>query len=67
MPLRTFAHYQWGIHVFASVAEWEREVIAARTRYGLRTARTTGKAISRPALIDHGQIPRRAVELPAPR
>jgi DNA invertase Pin-like site-specific DNA recombinase len=46
-------------NVFASVAEWEREVIAARTRDGLRSARATGKAISRPALAEHGQLHKR--------
>jgi DNA invertase Pin-like site-specific DNA recombinase len=46
-------------NVFASVAEWEREVIAARTRDGLQSARATGKAISRPALVEHGQLHRR--------
>jgi len=39
-------------NVFASVAEWERETIAARTKDGLRAARESGKAISRPALAD---------------
>ena len=39
-------------NVFASVAEWEREVIAARTKDGLQAAREAGKPISGPALVD---------------
>ena len=46
-------------NVFASVAEWEREVIAARTREGLLAARASGKAISRPALVDDPKLHRR--------
>lgn len=39
-------------NVFASVAEWERETISARTRDGLQAARESGKPISRPAIED---------------
>jgi DNA invertase Pin-like site-specific DNA recombinase len=39
-------------NVFAAVAEWERDTIAARTRDGLAAARAQGKAISRPAVAD---------------
>lgn len=46
-------------NVFASVAEWERETIAARTRAGLAAARANGKAISRPAVADDSQLERR--------
>jgi len=46
-------------NVFASVAEWEREVIAARTRDGLQAARESGKAISRPSLADNPKLQRR--------
>lgn len=42
--------------VFASVAEWERETIAARTRDGLRAARQSGKPISRQAVADHPHL-----------
>jgi DNA invertase Pin-like site-specific DNA recombinase len=46
-------------NVFASVAEWEREVIGARTRDGLAAARAQGKAISRPAVADNPKLRRR--------
>lgn len=39
-------------NVFASVAEWERDTIAARTRANLAQARSEGKPISRPAYAD---------------
>ena len=39
-------------NVFAATAEWEREVIAARTREGLQAARASGKVISRPSVVD---------------
>ena len=43
-------------NVFASVAEWERDTIAQRTRDGLARARTEGKVISRPALADNPEL-----------
>ncbi|MBK8294176.1 MAG: recombinase family protein [Solirubrobacterales bacterium] len=43
-------------NVFASVAEWEREVIALRTKEGLMAARAAGRPISRPALADNPQL-----------
>ena len=46
-------------NVFASVAEWEREVIGARTREGLLAARASGKSISRPALVDDPKLHKR--------
>lgn len=39
-------------NVFASVAEWEREVIASRTKDGLAALRAKGMAVSRPAVAD---------------
>jgi len=39
-------------HVFAAVAEWERETIGQRTRDGLTARRAQGFAISRPAVAD---------------
>ena len=39
-------------NVFASVAEWERDTIAARTKDALAAARSNGRPISRPAVID---------------
>jgi len=46
-------------NVFASVAEWERDTIAARTREGLAAARAQGRRISRPALADQPKLRRR--------
>lgn len=43
-------------NVFASVAEWEREVIAGRTKDGLQAAQEAGRAISRPALADNEDL-----------
>lgn len=39
-------------NVFASVAEWERETIAARTRDGLAAIRAQGRPIGPPAVRD---------------
>lgn len=52
-------------NVFAACAEWEREVIAARTKEGLLAARAAGKPISRPSLADHPQLTARIHELRA--
>jgi DNA invertase Pin-like site-specific DNA recombinase len=46
-------------NVFASVAEWERDVIGARTREGLATARAHGRRISRPAVADNPKLAQR--------
>lgn len=46
-------------NVFASVAEWERDTIAARTRDGLATIRAEGHAISRPAVGDRPEVAER--------
>src|SRR5436190_1193388 len=43
-------------NVFASVAEWERDTAAARTRDGLAAARAKGMPISRPAIADHPKL-----------
>jgi DNA invertase Pin-like site-specific DNA recombinase len=39
-------------NVFASVAEWERDTISARTRANLAQARREGKPVSRPSFAD---------------
>jgi len=39
-------------NVFASVAEWEREMAAGRTRDALAALRAQGRPISRPAVAD---------------
>jgi len=52
-------------NVFASVAEWEREIIAARTRDGLAALRAQGKPAGRPAVVDRPDIARRIVALRA--
>jgi DNA invertase Pin-like site-specific DNA recombinase len=39
-------------NVFASVAEWEREMAAARTTDALAALRAQGRPISRPAVVD---------------
>lgn len=43
-------------NVFASVAEWEREVIAARTKEGLHAAREAGRPISGPSIADNPEL-----------
>jgi DNA invertase Pin-like site-specific DNA recombinase len=50
-------------NVFASVAEWERDVIGDRTREGLAAARTAGKQISRPAVADDPKLRRRMTRM----
>jgi DNA invertase Pin-like site-specific DNA recombinase len=52
-------------NVFASVAEWERETIAARTRDGLAAVRAQGRPISRPAIADNPEIRERILRLRA--
>lgn len=46
-------------NVFASVAEWEREVIGARTKEGLAAARAAGGPISRPSVKDDPKLEQR--------
>ena len=43
-------------NLMASVAEWERSVIAARTREGLAAARAEGRPISQPAVSDNDDL-----------
>jgi DNA invertase Pin-like site-specific DNA recombinase len=43
-------------NVFASVAEWERATVAARTKAGLAAVRAQGKPISRPSLADRPEL-----------
>lgn len=43
-------------NVFASVAEWERDTIAARTKDGLAALRAQGKPISRAAVEDRPDL-----------
>jgi DNA invertase Pin-like site-specific DNA recombinase len=43
-------------NVFASVAEWERETIAARTRDALGVLRASGRPTGRPAVADRPEI-----------
>ncbi|MDQ6947681.1 MAG: recombinase family protein [Actinomycetota bacterium] len=50
-------------NVFASVAEWEREVIAARTKDGLAALRAKGMAVSRPAVADQPELSKRIAAL----
>lgn len=46
-------------NVFASVAEWERDTIAARTRDGLASVRAQGKPIGRPSVADRPELAER--------
>ncbi len=46
-------------NVFACVAEWEREMIAARTKDGLSALRAKGMAVSRPAVADLPELSKR--------
>ena len=52
-------------NVFASVAEWEREVIAARTKEGLIAVRAAGKPISGPSVTDNPELATKIRELRA--
>jgi len=52
-------------NVFASVAEWERDTIAARTKDGLAAMRAEGKAISRSAVEDQPDLKIRIVTMRA--
>lgn len=46
-------------NVFASVAEWERDTIAGRTRDALVARRASGRPISRPAVVDRVELAER--------
>lgn len=46
-------------NVFASVAEWEREMAAGRTRDALAALRAQGRPISRPAVVDRPELAER--------
>lgn len=46
-------------NVFASVAEWERDTIAARTKDGLAAVRAQGKPTGRPAVADRPELAER--------
>lgn len=43
-------------NVFAAVAEWERDTIAARTKDGLAAKRAKGESIGRPAIADRPEL-----------
>jgi DNA invertase Pin-like site-specific DNA recombinase len=43
-------------HVFAALAEFERDLIRERTAAGLAAARTRGRNGGRPAALDDGQV-----------
>ena len=45
--------------VFSAVSEWERDVIASRTRDGLAALRAQGRPISRAAVADHPKLAKR--------
>lgn len=60
-------------HVFASIAHFERRLIAERTKDGLASARNKGKCLGRPlldqekleaafTLVENGTSPARAAE-----
>lgn len=50
-------------NVFASVAEWERDTIAQRTKDGLAAARAQGKPTGRPAVADRPELVARIREM----
>jgi DNA invertase Pin-like site-specific DNA recombinase len=50
-------------NVIASVAEWEREVIAQRTADALQAKRSEGKVISRASVTDNKQLSARILSL----
>lgn len=50
-------------NVFASVAEWERDTIAARTSAGLAAVRAEGRPISRTAVADRPELRERIVAM----
>lgn len=50
-------------NVFAAVAEWERDTIAARTRAGLAALRSQGRPTGRPAVADRPELATRIREM----
>jgi DNA invertase Pin-like site-specific DNA recombinase len=50
-------------NVLASVAEWEREVIASRTSDALAAKRASGKPNCRPSVVDDADLAKRIREL----
>jgi DNA invertase Pin-like site-specific DNA recombinase len=52
-------------NVFASVAEWERATIAARTKAGLAAVRARGRPISRPSVADRPELRERIAAMRA--
>jgi DNA invertase Pin-like site-specific DNA recombinase len=50
-------------NVFASVAEWERDTIAARTRDGMAILRDRGEPVSRPSLADQPKLAARVAKM----
>ena len=52
-------------NVFASVAEWERATIAARTKAGLAAVRAQGKPISRASVTDRPELRERIAAMRA--
>jgi DNA invertase Pin-like site-specific DNA recombinase len=50
-------------NVFASVAEWERDTIAQRTRDGLAEARAQGRPTGRPSVADRPELGHRIQQL----
>ena len=52
-------------NVFASVAQWEREVIGERTRAGLAALRAQGRPISAPCVTDDRELGERIQRLRA--
>ncbi len=49
--------------MFASVAEWERDTIAQRTRDGLAAARSQGKPTGRPSVADRPELAAHIIDL----
>lgn len=50
-------------NVFASVAEWEREAIASRTKDALSALRASGRQAGRPAVADRPELTARILAL----
>jgi DNA invertase Pin-like site-specific DNA recombinase len=53
------------LHVLASVAQWERETIAQRTRDGLAALRARGMPTGRPAVADRPELAARIAQMRA--
>lgn len=52
-------------HRVASVAQWERETIGARTRESLAALKAQGRPVSRPAVADVAGLPERIQDMRA--